>query len=162
MPLRQSGGLLDLRTILPVTPTGGIFFRRYKHSGWAPVLFRKQALAWTIISYWYFLKLYCSASFAFCSGFNPVKYFFHPGQKLMWNRQNRPARDFGLLSYFARKAQLSQVWLAIDELHFEAIVETKVATDCTDYFLNEIKKHGLARMRKNPFYQILSIGVIRG
>jgi hypothetical protein len=46
-----------------------------------------------------------------------VKYFFQPGQKLICQRQNRPAKDFGLLSYFARKVQLLHLLSAKITLH---------------------------------------------
>jgi hypothetical protein len=46
-----------------------------------------------------------------------VKYFFQPGQKLICQRQNRPAKDFGLLSYFDRKVQLLHLLSAMITLH---------------------------------------------
>jgi len=45
-----------------------------------------------------------------------VKYFFQPGQKLICQRHKRPARDFGLLSYFARNVQLPQLLSVMDNL----------------------------------------------
>jgi hypothetical protein len=40
-------------------------------------------------------------------------YFFHPGQKLICQRQNLPINDLGALSYFARMGQFSQLCCAI-------------------------------------------------
>jgi len=68
---------------------------------------------WRLPRYWYFLKLYRSATFAFSSGGREVKWRFQPGQKLMCQRQNRPKNDLGFLSYLARKPQFSHLSLAI-------------------------------------------------
>ncbi len=51
--------------------------------------------------------MYCSASSFLSSSLTSFMYFFHPGHQLMCQRQKRPANDFGLLSYLARKPQFS-------------------------------------------------------
>jgi hypothetical protein len=43
----------------------------------------------------------------FSSGKEPM-YCFHPGQKPVCHRQRRPKKDFGFLSYLARKPHVSQ------------------------------------------------------